>query len=438
MVSTETPRIAAVVLSIALFASVFAPLFAAPAAANVTGEPEISLTAGDNRLSAGETTQLQMSVINRGEIQDGSTNAQAERRTTTARGLTVEALDDGPISVRSGEVAVGSVEDGAAIPANVELTVDEDADPGTYEVPVRVRYKYTPFVGERGGFSQRDESVSVRRTVEVVVDEEADFEIRDVSAPAPGDSGAVELELTNTGEAAANDAVVGLESLTEDLQLGTSGSSETYVDRWEPGENRTVTLSGSVAEDAGIRQLPASLSVEYTDDDDVPFTSRSTIGVTPDTDGVLAVTDVDSTAGPGERGEIGITLEHTGEEALDDVTADLTTREAGLTFGGGESASVFLGRISPGEERTVTVDGQFAQDARTRGYAVDMAIGYDTRETTGATQRNTVGVAPDDDQTFTFENIDSSLRVSQDGTLSGTFTNTGPNDVENVVVSLDP
>jgi uncharacterized membrane protein len=67
-----------------------------------------------------------------------------------------------------------------------------------------------------------------------------------------------------------------------------------------------------------------------------------------------------------------------------------------------------------------------------------MAVGYDTDETTGATQTNTVGVVPDDDQTFTFENIDSSLRVAQDGTLRGTFTNVGPNAVQNVVVTLDP
>jgi hypothetical protein len=434
----EASRIAAVVLSIALFASVFAPLFAAPAAANVTGEPEISLTAGDNRLSGGETTQLQVSVINRGEIQSGSNNPQTEQRATTARGLTIEPLDKGPITVRSGETAVGNVQDGAAIPVGVQLTVAEDADPGTYEVPVRVRYKYSEFVSERGQNSQRDETVNVRRTVKVVVDEEADFEIRDVSAPAPGDTGAVELELTNAGEAAANDAVVGLESLTEDLQLGTSGSSEAYVDRWEPGENRTVTLSGSVTDGAGIRALPASLSVEYTDDDDVPFTSRSTIGVTPDTGGVLAVAGVDSTAGPGELGEIGITLEHTGDDSLEDVTVELTSRESGLTFGAGGSASAYLGSIAPGEQRTVTVGGQFGENARTRGYAVDMAIGYDTDEATGATQRNTVGVVPDDDQTFTFENVDSSLRVSQDGTLRGTFTNVGPNAVENVVVTLDP
>jgi hypothetical protein len=437
----EASRIAAVVLSIALLASVFAPLFAAPAAANVTGEPNISLTAGDNRLSAGETTELRMSVINRGEVDQGSSqgNVEAERRVTTARGVTIDADSEGPITVRSAETAVGNVPDGNAVPASIQLSVDENADPGTYRIPIEVSYEYTPFIGERGQYSQRDETEIIQRSIKVVVDEEADIEIRDVSAPAPGDTGAVELELTNAGEAAANDAVVGLESLTEDLQLGTSGSSEAYVDRWEPGENRTVTLSGSVTDGAGIRALPASLSIEYTDDDDVPFTSRSTVGITPDTGGVLAVAEVDSTAGPGEQGEIGITLEHTGGESLEDVTVDLTSREAGLTFGAASgSASAYLGSIAPGEQRTVTVGGQFAENARTRGYAVDMAIGYDTDETTGATQRNTVGVVPDDDQTFTFENVDSSLRVSQDGTLRGTFTNVGPNAVENVVVTLDP
>ncbi|WP_197424854.1 COG1361 S-layer family protein [Natronomonas sp. CBA1123] len=441
MSSPEASRIAAVALSIALFTSVFAPIFAAPAAANVTGEPNISLTAGDNRLSAGETTQLQVSVINRGEVTHGSSqgNVDAERRVTTARGVTVNPESEGPITVRSAETAVGNLPDGNAIPVGIQLSVDENADPGTYRIPIEVSYEYTPFIGERGQNSQRDETEIVQRSVKVVVDEEADFEVRDISAPAPGDTGAVELELTNAGEAAANDAVVSLESLTGDLQLGATGSSEAYVDRWEPGENRTVTLSGSVTDGAGIRALPASLSVEYTDDNDVPFTSRSTVGVTPDTGGVLAVAEVDSTAGPGEQGEIGITLEHTGEESLEDVTVDLTSREAGLTFGAASnSASAYIGSIEPGEQRTVTVGGQFAENARTRGYAVDMAIGYDTDETTGATQRNTVGVVPDDDQTFTFENVDSSLRVSQDGTLRGTFTNVGPNAVENVVVTLDP
>jgi hypothetical protein len=434
-------RVAAVVLSIALFLSVLAPIFAAPAAANVTGEPNISLTAGENRLSAGETTQLRISVINRGEIQSGSNrgNIEAERRATTARGLTIEADDEGPISIRSGRIAVGSVPDGNAVPAPVQLTVDEDADPGTYEISVDVGYKYSPFVSERAENSHRNEKVSVTREVEVVVDEEANFEVRDVDAPTPGDRGTVELDLSNTGEAAANDAVISLESLSGDLQLGPSSSSEVYIDRWEPGENRTVTLSGGIAGDAGIRALPAALAVEYTDDDDVPFTSRSTIGITPATEGRLAVAEVDSTAGPGEQGEIGITLEHTGEESLEDVTVDLTSREAGLTFSANSaSASAYLGSIDPGEQRRVTVDGRFAENARTRDYAVDMTVGYDTSEATGATQRNTIGVMPEDDQTFSFENIDSSLRVSQDGTLRGTFTNEGPNAVENVVVTLSP
>ncbi|MEF8807372.1 MAG: hypothetical protein V5A53_04885, partial [Natronomonas sp.] len=79
-------RFAAIALSVTLFVSVLAPFLAGPAAANITGEPDISLTIADNRVDAGETTTLEVSVVNRGELDSGSDvgNAQAEQRVTTA------------------------------------------------------------------------------------------------------------------------------------------------------------------------------------------------------------------------------------------------------------------------------------------------------------------------------------------------------------------
>jgi hypothetical protein len=321
-------RIAVVALVSLLLVSAVAPFFAGAATANVTGEPDISLTIADNRVDAGETATLEVSVVNRGEIDSGSDvgNAQAERRATTARGLTLDPRDSGPITVNTDTQAVGNVPDGEAIPARFEITVDENADPGIYRVPVEVSYIYSPFVSERASHSQRNEVRERTKHVRVVVDEDGHFEV------------------------------------------------------------------------AGV----------------------------------------ESTAEPGSDGVVEVTLNHTGDRTLDETTVSFQSRSAGLQFGPAGETTAYLGTVEPGDQRTVAVEGSFADDARSRPYAVDLAMSYDERGGPDTGERHVVGVEPDADQTFAFENVTSSLRVGQDGTVRGTVVNEGPNDARNVVVTLSP
>ncbi|MFT4882673.1 MAG: hypothetical protein ACI8U4_000167 [Natronomonas sp.] len=321
-------RFAAIALSVTLFVSVLAPFLAGPATANITGEPDISLTIADNRVDAGETTTLEVSVVNRGELDSGSEvgNARAEQRATTARGLTLDPKDNGPITVHTNTQAVGNVPDGEAIPARFEITVDEDADPGTYTVPVDVSYKYSPFVSERASHSQRNEVRSRTKSVRVVVDEDGNFE----------------------------------------------------------------------------------------------------------------VTGVESTAESGGDGWVEVTLDHTGDRIVDDATVEFRSRSSGLRFGASDRTTAYLGTVEPGERRTVRVEGAFAEDARSRDYAADLTMSYDERGGDRTGERHVVGVEPDVDQTFAFENVDSTLRVAQDGTVRGTVVNEGPNEARNVVVTLSP
>ncbi|MEF8913185.1 COG1361 S-layer family protein [Natronomonas sp.] len=321
-------RFAAIALSVTLFVSVLAPFLAGPAAANITGEPDISLTIADNRVDAGETTTLEVSVVNRGELDSGSDvgNAQAEQRVTTARGLTLTPRDSGPITVHTNTQAVGNVPDGEAIPARFEITVDEDADPGTYRIPIDVGYKYSPFVSERASHSQRNEVRSRTKNVRVVVDEEDNFEI----------------------------------------------------------------------------------------------------------------TGVESTAESGSDGWVAVTFEHTGDRTVDDTTVEFQSRSSGLRFGGSDRTTAYLGTVEPGDRRTVRVEGAFSEDARSRDYAADLALNYDERGGDRTGERHVVGVEPEADQTFAFENVDSTLRVAQDGTVRGTVVNEGPNEARNVVVTLSP
>lgn len=321
-------RFAALALSVTVLVSVVAPFLAGPATANITGEPDISLTIADNRVDAGETTTLEVSVVNRGELESGSNigNAQAERRVTTARGLTLKPQDNGPITVNTRTQAVGNVPDGEAIPARFEITVDDDADPGTYTIPVEVSYKYSPFVSERASHSQRNEVRTETKNIQIVVDEEGHFE----------------------------------------------------------------------------------------------------------------VTSVESAAGPGSDGWVEVTLDHTGDRTLDDATVEFQSRSSGLRFGATDRTAAYLGTVEPGDRRTVRVEGSFAEDVRMREYPVNLTMNYDERGGDDTTERDVIGIEPDDDQTFAFENVTSTLRVAQDGTVRGTVVNEGPIEARNVVVTLSP
>ncbi|MFQ3318428.1 MAG: putative repeat protein (TIGR01451 family) [Natronomonas sp.] len=362
MVRSSVSDFVTVMLAVLLVGTLVAAV-ATPAAANVSGEPELTLTTADNRVSAGETTTLAVNVVNRGEIDRGSDrgNVQAEQRVATARGVTLQARSTGPITVRTRTAAIGSVPDGAAIPARFDITVADDAEPGTYRVPVDVEYKYTPFIGERGGFSQRNEEVEKRRYVRVVVDEEARFEVTSVEAQAPGDSGTFTLALENTGTATANDAVVSLSSLSSDLRFGDGQASQVYVEEWQPGERRTLQFRGSVADDAPLSELPASLSVEYEDNNSVSFASTSTFGITPDDDQSFRVENVDSTLRVAQDGTLTGTVVNEGPRAADNVVVTLSPPSQNVNV---LEPEVALGTLDPGEAATVNFDVEVSSAAR--------------------------------------------------------------------------
>jgi hypothetical protein len=394
---------------------VVAPYLVGPAAALVQGEPNVSLTVADNRLSAGETTTLEVNAVNRGELQQGSEqgNAQAENRVTTARGLTIRPQSQGPITVRSGVIAVRSVSDGAAVPARFQVTVAEDAEPGTYTVPVQIEYRYTSQVSERGSHSHSEETVSETRNVRVVVDEEARFEVVGVEARSPGESGTFALDVENTGEATATDAVVTLSSLTGDMQFGAgsgggqaapqgqqgqgeqgaqqgqkgqgaqqaqrSGGSQqgasVFVDEWAPGEQRTLLFRGSVAADTPVTELPASLSVEYTDEDGVVFASESTIGITPESDQTFSFEPRNSSLRVGQEGTVRGTFVNEGPSDAENVVVTLEPPGRNVEV---LQPEVAVGDLAAGESVDVAFDVEVSTAGRSGPRQFSLSTDYES------------------------------------------------------------
>ena len=409
----------------------------APAAADVTGEPDLSAVFTDNTVTPGEETQLQLQLINRGDVDEGSArNPQWTDRVTTARGLTVTVQDDDvPIDVRTGTQAVGSLPEGAASPLSIPVTVDDGASPGTYTVDVTVEYRYTSRIDDNDG----DETErTVRRTLPVTleVEDDASFDVVDVDSEVrAGATETVSLTIENGGSAAATDATLALESPNADLTVGDATSATRSVGTLEPGQRTTVDYEMTAAPSARSGNYALTLTAQYEADGVSRSSDPTTVSVAPDPQQEFGVVNATSAVAVGDTGSVTVQLRNDGPLAVDDAEVRLESTSGQLSFGGSASASRFVGSWAPNETRTVTYDLTATGEAEPREYTLSATVTYRDDEGDVATAPSrSLGVAPAPEQTFEVSNTSATLAVGQDGQLRGTVTNTGERPADSAVV----
>ncbi|WP_255149973.1 COG1361 S-layer family protein [Halorarius halobius] len=433
----DTRRSLHILRRVGVIALVLALVVPSASLGAVSGSPDLSVYATDNRVSPGESTSLQISVVNAGDIEFGSLqNPTLNQEVTTARDTAVTVRSgDAPVEVQSGTAALGSVPRGAAS-TQIELSVDEGADPGTYRLPVRIRYTYTSSISDSGYHFEDRGGINTYLKIKVV--EDAQFEVVSVDTDAAvGGNGQVAVTLRNDGAAAAEDTTVSLASTSADLSFGPTGTAETFVGDWETGETRMVTVGASVAGDATVRRLPLSATVSWTDSDGDQATETQRTGVVPEAESRLVEGNVSTTAAPGDSGEVTVQLTNGGSRTLHDATVSLSSSNGALTFGGAPSASTFVGDWAPGESRSVSVEAAFAAGVERRAYPVDVSASFTSADgRQGRTSPVTLGVEPAAEQSFDVAGPEATLRVGAEGTLSGSLVNQGPDTVENAVLVL--
>lgn len=409
------------------------------ATAAVTGSPDISVNVADNTLSPGEETTLDVALVNSGDIDSGSArNPALNSEVTTARGTTVSVdSGDAPLTVKTGERAIGTFPEGATQePLPFAIAVREDAAPGTYTAEVTVDYDYYSYVSETEGTRDRE---SEQRTfdVKLKIEESAQFNVTDVETTANvGGTGTVDVTVQNDGAATAEDATLTLASPSSDLTLGQSASAERYVERWESGEQRTFTYRLTAASSAENEPYPFTLSADYElDSGEARTADPVSVEVTPGPEQEFTVVSTESDVPIGDSGEYAVTLRNAGSDTLTDATVQLTSSNADITFGQSNSANQYVGRWEPGAEQTLTFDARAGDGAERRNYTVDATVAYE-RADDSVSQQNTVSLSlqPTAEQSFAVDDVDASLEVGDDGTLSAQLTNTAPRAAENVVV----
>lgn len=347
------------------------------AAADVVGEPVLSVHLPNADVDADTSTSLELFLLNGGQVHLGG-SPSAEARVTTAREVVVSLRSgNAPLSVETGARPVGNVPEGLVGPVAFAVSVNENAAPGTYELPVRVSYVYTREIetGEREpAHTQR--SKTLRTTVEVTVEGQANFALSNVSSTlAVGDEGTIRGTVTNTGHAPARDAVV---VYTADNPNIAPVETEFAVGDLGPGESANFAYDAEIVDsaDAGTRQL--SFEVRYRNDDGDRRTSdaldaRFDVGPRQD---VFTAEPVTRSVTAGETGVLELRLTNAGDEPVTDVSAKLFTDDP-LSSSDDEA---FIDRLGPGESATVRFALTAAPDALEKVYPVSLDFQYDDAE----------------------------------------------------------
>lgn len=266
---------------------------------------------------------------------------------------------------------------------------------------------------------------------------DAEFEITSVSSDVPvGETGTVSITIENTGED-ATDAVIDLRSLSSDLTFGQSATTSRFIGEWDEGESRTIEVTMRAVPTADTTEYPVRATVSYVDDDGNQAQSAPlTFGVEPDErQDRFAVVSSSSTVQVGTEGEVAVTLENTGEDVTDAVV-NLQSLSGDIRFGRAPNATRYVGEWPASAERTVTFTATASNQTETRSYPLRASVSYEDDGDSERAGPFTVGITPQPEQEFSLSDTDSTLAVGDEGRITGTITNEGPQDAQNAVVTL--
>jgi hypothetical protein len=302
----------------------------APAA---SGRPLLSASNGRDGVDPGAELDLPINVVNNGSVEVGSlVNPLLTNRVTTARGLEIriDPNDVAPMTVHAGTYGVGSLPGGRLASLDVPVSIDHDADPGTYRVPINVSYRYTAEIHENG--TEETENVTRDLNVTLTVDRAPDPVVRNVTTSVrAGETGTVTVRMENVGDATAADAQVEVTARTADLGLGGGRRAARTVGEWPPGAERTIAFEASPAAGSAGQSYPLELTVRYTDTDGrMETTTPQHVSIQPLPGTRFRIGAVDGELTVGEEGRVTGTVTNTGIDSVRDAVLVLDHEDGSL------------------------------------------------------------------------------------------------------------
>jgi len=392
-------------------------------------EPELDVLLPEPEISPGQELSLELEVVNDGVIRYRGENVDA---LLTARGVTVEITDSGPLEVKSGKTSVGQIPDGEALPVAQRVAVPDDIEPGEHDLEVEVSYSHL----EATARGDRKQSETETFDVTVVVPDEPRFAIVDTDSPLePGASGEVEVEIENIGTETATgiDATFTGEG---EVRFGAEGAVQEHLGELEPNESTIVTADASLADGASGGEKPFEAVFTYDDADGVERTSAPVRGSFAPLDALeFSIDGLDSRLAVGYDGELTATVTNDGPRTVEAAVVRAEPGSERLAF---RDTGYALPTLEPGESAEIRyrVDVDAAADEGPR--SVRFAVEYpDARGGTVTSDPTDERVVVDDRlDEFGFVAASTDVEPGASGEATFEIENRGPETVHELRTTL--
>lgn len=396
---------------------------ALPAAA-LTSNPDLRTVTPDPNLQPGGINEVEFMLLNDPDGPDDQTR--------TATNVRVKPRDTGRIDVETGELYVPSLPDGK--PADLALRVNVPADlaSGTYRIPLDLTYEY-----DNGAGSATERKVT--RYVEVKVKSGPRFTVVDTNSTATVNGrGTLAVTMRNVGDTAARDATLTLSTSSPDVSIGASKSGTRFVSKWEQGENRTFTFDAALGDTATAGNYSLGATVDFKKPSGTVGSSPTlTVPLEAHPEMTFAVSDLRSSLSIGGTDTVSGTITNTGPMTAHDAVVQFNRTPTAQAVGGGYA----VGSLAPGEsaEFSFRVNVAESADAGPKQFGIRTSFrngNGDQLRSDVVDIRLPVGA---NDPGFEIRDVESTLRVGEKGTLTGTLVNTRDDPVTDAVVNFpDP
>lgn len=393
------------------------------------GEPDISVYAPDAEVTPGSDTRIDIQLQNSGDLDTGSRSEEV----LAARAVSVAADGEGPLDVRTGRTAVGTIADGSLATTPFQVVVPEGTEPGTYELDVKVRYSYVEQTSSMSG--QQRETETERHTVDIRVVSEPRFAITDVDTDVqPGTSGDADVTIENVGSERANATRVTLRG-SGGVTLG-NGEARSFVGDLAPDESATVTVEAAVAEGVATGAKPIEATVDYTNTDGAEAQSDPVVGhLEPLAEQSFDIEGLEDTLSVGYAGNITGTLRNEGPRSVSDGVLVIEPASDSLFVEEGRYA---LPELDSGEATEFAfpteVSGQALAGPRQVRFSVEYANEGESTVTAGPLSERVVVDERRGEFSVTAENATVNAGGSTD--LVVTITNERPETLSNIDARL--
>ncbi|NYT06227.1 MAG: S-layer protein [Methanomicrobiales archaeon] len=358
-------------------------LLAVPAIAGdkyLYGAPDLTATiSGTNEFSPGDEVALSVKIENRGlnevKISQSSLIARDDLPNTAKLASVSLASGSAPVVVKTDMQMVGDIAGGSSTVVAFTVRFDKGAAPGTYTLPLTVRYTYLTNAEQYGTdtITYRYGTETVEIPLQVRVTRQVSLAVTDIATQYMnvGTEGYLTLTIANTGFEDATNAVVRI-ARNGNAPLVPTDSS-VYIGDFPPGSVTRPVFKVAVSSEAEEEVYPLNVYVEYTDEDGDTTTSDSvTIGVPVGGKIDFEVISAPSQVNPGGKAVIEIVYRNSGAAPVYNAQARVSAVDP---FSSSDDTA-FLGDIAPGETVKARFEVTVDAAATTKMYGLDSEIRY--------------------------------------------------------------